>query len=172
MENQEVWKDVVGFEGYYQVSNLGNVKSFNKKALLVGNDGYILKACNSSKGYKFISLSAKTAYIHRLVCIAFLPNPLNKPQVNHINGIRTDNRVENLEWCTSKENIIHAVKTGLSKFKCGVNHSRCKLTNEHVFKIRKLAAQGISSCKIAKEIGIVSPKQIRNIINRKKWTHI
>ncbi len=174
MENntEEIWKDVVGYEGLYQVSNLGNARSFMGRRLSIGVECYKLKASNSSKGYKFISISAKTAYIHRLVAKAFIPNPLNKPQINHINGIKHDNRVENLEWCTSSENRIHAFEKGLAKVLHGINHGRCKLTNEQVLKIRELALQGMGSYKIAKEIGIVSPKQIRNIISRKEWNHI
>jgi len=112
----EVWKDIQGFEGRYQVSNLGNVKSLN-----FNNTGKVrlLNNKNLVKGYPFVTLSKNGKYknytIHRLVSLAFIQNPSNKPAVNHINGIKTDNRAVNLEWVTQSENMQHALNTGLWK---------------------------------------------------------
>jgi len=172
MNNQEeIWKDVVGHENIYQVSNLGNVRSCKRNKLLLKNGWYLLRMYNSANGYKFVRINNKTAYIHRLVSLAFLPSIENKKYVNHINGIKDDNRLDNLEWCTAKENTSHAIKTGLilNKGECS---GKSKLTESHVFKIREMASQGIGTGEIAKEIGIVKGSAIRFIILRKRWNHI
>ena len=105
----EVWKDVVGYEGLYEVSNLGRIR----------RNGRIKKPQVNRDGYMEVSLSKhsiqKTLKLHRIVAIAFIPNQQNKATVNHINGVKTDNRIENLEWATHSENIIHANKAGLRK---------------------------------------------------------
>ena len=105
--NEEIWRDVVGYEGLYQVSNLGRVYSVRS--------GKVLKFNKKPCGYNYVQLSVhdkRVGYrVHRLVAQAFIPNTENKPEVNHINGIKTDNRVENLEWCTRSENEQHKFKT-------------------------------------------------------------
>ena len=114
----EIWKDVVGYEGFYQVSNLGNVKrvgSFRgvNKAYL---NNYYLKPKDNGKGYYRIKLTvnnkSKRVMLHRIIAEAFISNPNNYPYINHINAIRKDNRLENLEWCTQGQNCLHSVKMG------------------------------------------------------------
>jgi len=129
----EIWKNVLEYEDY-QVSNLGNFKKGNK----------IINGCKDKNGYLISTFRntgiAKTVKLHRLVLLTFIQNIDNKPQVNHINGIKSDNRVNNLEWCTHSENQKHAIKTGLrvgvkgekcnfSKLKRGLNNKCKKVIN-------------------------------------------
>ena len=127
MKNEE-WRDVVGYEGRYQVSSMGRVKSLERK--VTKGDGErtvkerILKPMIDRDGYLRLNLYAggklKNLKVHRLVCQAFHENPDNKPQVNHINEDKTDNRACNLEWCTAKENTNH----GTAKDRSAKNRSK------------------------------------------------
>ncbi len=129
----EVWKDIKGYEGFYQVSTKGRIKSFQLDKVR------IMKLCFDRGGYVHIVLSKngkrKTHRIHILVAKAFIPNPLNLPEVNHKNGNKWDCSVENLEWSTRKQNQEHAVRLGLQK--SGADSHRAKLTEEQVRDIRE-----------------------------------
>lgn len=124
----EVWKPVQGYEGFYEVSNFGNVKSLNfhrenRQQILkakVTKDGYYETALCKNKKHKYI-------LTHRLVALAFCENPKNKPEVNHKDGNKFNNRADNLEWVTSSENQIHAYKTGLQKVSGGAIVNKKKI---------------------------------------------
>lgn len=108
---KEIWKSINGFQKKYSISNTGKVMSINvknKKSYLNKATGYIVQSLIDNG-------KIKTCTVHRLMAKAFIPNPQNKPEVNHINGIKTDNRVENLEWVTRKENVLHSWKIGTSR---------------------------------------------------------
>lgn len=136
------WKPIEGYEGLYEIANDGTVKSL-KRMVDPGNgrrhyeiEEQIFLSRIHKNGYKYISLSKNgktvTYRTHRLVAIAFIPNPENKSYINHINGIKHDCRVENLEWVTPSENDLHAFKTGLRNSpkvwtgKTGDAHNRSK----------------------------------------------
>lgn len=113
----ELWKDIKGWENYYQVSNMGRIKSLSR---FNSQRERILKQ-NHRRGYHSVLFSKSnihyTVATHRLVAIAFIPNPFNKPQINHINGIRDDNQISNLEWCDQSYNIKHAYENGRGHIK-------------------------------------------------------
>ena len=164
--NEEVWKDIPDCEGY-QVSNKGNVKSFKRE------NPRMLKTPLCSRGYSKVGLSVngktKSKRVHRIVAETFISNPEGKPNINHINGIKTDNRVENLEWCTQKENVRHAVDTGLFSA-TGENNVRCKITEADAMEI-KYGYQGMKQKDVAEIYGI-SQSQVCRIRLGKLWGHI
>ena len=127
---QEEWRSVVGHEKTHEVSNLGRVRSKTRlvernvphdtsKTSLYTYHGKLIRFYITRKGYHRTSIEGKKHMVHRLVANAFIPKVEGKTQVNHINGVKGDNRVENLEWCTNGENQAHAWEIGLNKGKTG-----------------------------------------------------
>lgn len=179
MENENVWKTAVGYDGIYNISNNGDLKSL--KRILVCKNGLwrlperMMTPQLSREGYLCCLLTdvfkkKKTVKLHRLVAIAFIPNPENKEFVNHINGIKTDNRVDNLEWVTKSENTIHAYKLGLMNVPLGENNYQTTLTSKEVLEIRAIG-KTMRGVDVAKKYN-VGKHVICNILSRKTWKHI
>lgn len=136
----EEWKPIKDYEGLYEISNLGNVKALEKYRANNGGKQLVkehLMKTNVCSGYHRVPLTDKGIkkyyLVHRLVAEAFVPNTENKPEVNHIDGDKSNNNANNLEWVTRKENIRHAFETGL-------NPTRKKLI-EYVFSLEERIAE-------------------------------
>lgn len=172
MHKKEVWKNVVGYNGLYQVSNFGRVRrsSPGPRTYI----GKILRPATSKKGYHNVHLhknkKGKSFKVSRLVAQAFIPNPANKPQVNHKNGIKNDDRSCNLEWVTNKENCIHRGKVlGLNK---GELNPNAKLKEKEVVKIKKMLKAGKCLIKDIAKIYNVDETTISNINTGKLWAFL
>jgi predicted XRE-type DNA-binding protein len=170
---KEIWKEVQGYEGLYEISNYGIIKGierecpYNKRKL-----GGKPKSQRSDKdGYRIVTLCKdcikKNFKVHRLVAINFLENKNNFPMVNHIDGDKANNHVSNLEWCNQSHNEKHAYKTGL-KSHVGENHNNSKLTNDMVRIIKN--SKTLSQYELA-EIFNVTQTNISHILSGKTWTH-
>jgi len=182
MENER-WKDVVEYEGFYQVSSLGRVRSVDRKIKHKNNShfnlykGKVLRQ-GYSHGYMSCVLTKnskkRTVRVHRLVTIAFIPNLEDKPMVNHINGIKDDNKVSNLEWCTDSENKLHAYSTGLCSPRISKKYNTgCrKLTKKQVIEIRYNYNIKKETFKDIGERYNVSRFAISDVINRRTWDNV
>ncbi len=174
-ELKEEWRDIEGYEGLYQVSNLGRVRSLRNTCGRLLDEPKIKKATKDHGGYLTVTFSVeykrKTYKVHRLVATAFIPNPENKPQVNHINGVKTDNCVKNLEWCTARENMIHAFSVGLNKGSPGEKHHMAKLNNEQVAEIRRIYKKRDKEfgAKALSEIYGVPPWTISAVVSNRTY---
>lgn len=177
----EIWKDIPGFEGLYQASNTGKIKSlsrrvWNHQCFMVRKE-YIIKDHLLPDGYIQIGLTKPNEkqtryYIHRLIALAWIPNPNNKPFVNHLDGNKSNNSIENLEWCTKSENVKHAYRTGLMSNK-GARHPGAKLSEEDVNRIRVRYSLGESTYRIFNSGDYpVSYTNIKDIIAKRTWSHI
>lgn len=164
----EKWKEIPGYEGAYLISSRGRVKSLKRKGK---TKNIILKTATSKgkkrkEGYHTVALSmggiSSTHFIHRIVAKVFLKKPKGIWQINHKDGNKLNNSVENLEWCTCKKNILHATKSGLRY---------AKLTSDKVEEIKNKYSKGNQSQgAIAKEYG-VNQSVISRIINKRSWNH-
>lgn len=177
--NEEVWKDVKGFEGVYQVSNLGKVRSLDREITKLNRYGDIqkfkfkgkeLRFNDNGKGYLSVQLGRRNRrYVHRLVARAFIDNPFELSSINHIDNDTKNNNVNNLEWVTQQENIQHKVRQG-RQLK-GEEIPASKLKEDDVREIRKLLAAGISQSKIADMYGITQTT-ISDIKRGASWSHV
>ena len=179
----EIWKTIKGYSNF-QISNKGRVKSVSRKIRFVhavtGEEHFrqtkdvILKLIKDKRGYYSVSLRGDDGLIsrlkiHRLVAEAFIPNPNDYKIINHIDGIKSNNCSENLEWCNHQQNMAHSILNGLSIF--GERHCKAKLTNEFVELLKIKMALGFNDCELSREYGI-SSKSISAIRCGRKWKHI
>jgi len=163
----EVWKSIDGYEGIYEISSFGNVRSYARETVCLIkpriNQGYfILGLWNKGK--------CKTSKIHRLVALHFIENPDNKPQVNHIDGNKLNNHLDNLEWVTPQENSAHASKLKLVAY--GTRNAAAKITDEDVVSIRKMYDSGeFTQNQLSNKFNL-SQGIIGKIINGLLWEHV
>lgn len=182
----EKWKSIHGYEGY-EVSSCGRVRSFKNFHNGLTEKPRILKQTESIHGYPYVSLvkngKPKKHVVHRLVAAAFVSNSKNKPQVNHIDGNKTNNWSSNLEWCTKSENEAHAYKNNLKasteyhkrrsrEANTGENNHSSILAKKDVLRIKQLIESGeITQREIAKRYK-VSPSTITAIKKGRAWGHL
>lgn len=161
------WKPVCGYEGYYDVSSDGRILSLRR--------GAELKFGNCGDGYLGVNLSVNGVRrgfsVHRLVAQAFIPNPDGKPQVNHKNGDKTDNRVDNLEWVSASENSLHSVRIGHSKHPKGEASPRAKHSEAIIREAKRLFSAGASAYRVAKTLGL-SQWTAGDVKSGKCWAHV
>ena len=175
----EIWRVILAHPDY-EVSNLGRVRRITPGS----NSSYVgkIRKLNPTRmGYLQITLifpdgprRFKTHYVHRLVADAFLDTQGDRPEVNHINGIKTDNRVANLEWCSRSENHIHAYRTGLHTARYAHRESilgHSVMDEATVRRIRAMKTDGKSGCRIAKELGM-KPGTVYAVLSGYSWKHV
>lgn len=177
----EIWKDITGYKSLYQVSNLGRVRRLTRKVKHKNGHlylvrGRVLKLMRTSLGYDLVMVHknnvSKRFSVHRLVLMTFCPNSNKKLVGNHLNGIRYDNRLVNLEWCTPSENVLHSYKSGRKIGKRGESSHLSRLTTEIVLKIIETYKSGLySQQEVADMFGIKQPT-VQNICSGKRWGHL
>lgn len=170
----EMWKDIKGFEGMYQISNKGRVRSLDR-AVKQRNDsiqikkGKVLVQTKNHKGYYLVGLNKNNKKymksVHRLVALAFIQNPEKKPQVNHIDGNKKNNDSSNLEWVTASENITHAIKTGLFTH-CLKNAKRASNKAKRVNQ-KRVSQYGVDGTYIATFKSLVEAERVTSVSRRR-----
>jgi len=167
-----IWLPVKGYENRYKISNTGIIIRIVGR--MCKKDRELTPYLNDN-GYYMIQLhdgvAGKKTRLHRLIAEHFIPNPDNKPYINHINGNKSDNAIPNLEWCTKKENADHATETGLHDIR-GSKHFAAKFTEQEIIEIRKeYSLKNIRPVDALKKYSI-SKGTYFDIVKRRRWKHI
>lgn len=170
---EEIWKDIEGYDGIYMVSNLGRVKSLPRSCQgLNASKEIILKQSEDKDGYLLVGLhkngKSKTVRVSRIVAKAFIPNPNEYPDVNHKDENNQNNRVDNLEWCTTQYNLTYGHRLDCAK---GENNNRHKLSREQVEEIRMVYKKGdpeFGQSALGRKYG-VAHGSIAAIVKLKSW---
>lgn len=162
-----MWKVIPAFGGRYEASETGEIRhSLNKniRKPRINKFGYLQLNFSRNDG----TGKSDTILIHRLIAMTFIPNPLNLPEVNHKDGNKQNNSVENLEWCTVSDNAKHAYKMGLQQSQKGENHVKAKLTNDQAKQVKQIYNEGVSQQKIA-DFFDVSQRTISRIVRGERY---
>lgn len=176
---KEEWREIKGYEGYYEVSNIGNIRSMERYVNSKNKSIALKKAksINMSKRGAYISVKLskenkeKTFSVHRLVALMFIPNPENKLEVNHIDGNKMNNFVGNLEWCTRSENGLHSYKNGLQSGRKGSKHHFTNLREYDIIQMFFDLNKGLTKREISIKYGL-SYSNICKILRGKTWRHV
>lgn len=187
---EEIWKPITGYKKFYEVSNFGRVKVLKRKRKTVwGVTEYkekIMKLSDNGTGYLFVRLliygKHSNHYVHRLVSREFIKNPKRKPQVNHLDGNRSNNHVKNLEWCTHKENVVHSVKRrkelGYVRKKYTLNNLAAPLRGEEVksSKLKEIDVifirkTNMKVTELMKKYNVCE-RTIYDVKRKLSWTHV
>lgn len=190
MDNSEdeIWKDIPNYEGLYQASNFGRIKSLFRQEITIhprsrktmfrkrrekildmklDKDGYFkVRPCKNGK--------ARTFFVHRLILLAFVPNPNSLPQINHKDGNKINNNINNLEWCNSSQNMLHSYVNHLHKIenKRGESSSVSILKEKEVLEIRRLWDSNLYTQKDLASKFKTEQSNISRIVNKIYWSHI
>lgn len=171
----EIWRPVVGFESFYEVSSLGKVRSLDRtitksNGVIEAKRGRVLCQGTKPTGYRFVNLCVnkvqKCCNVHRLVAMAFIPTDQMRREVNHIDGIKNHNEIENLEWVSKSENQRHAIEHGLHPGingggLCGMANGSCKLSPSDVLNVRRMRREGMTFREIGQAAKISAPHAYR-----------
>ena len=167
-------KDIKEYKGFYAITESGEVWAYPNPKKGRWKEGRFLKTWLIGNGYKTVmlykNLIPKKFLVHRLVALTYIPNSKNLPEVNHVDGNRLNNNLENLEWISVRDNHSHAWRNGLYDKNIGQNHYRSKLSDKQIKEVRNLYKKGIKGKEIAERFN-VSPSFIYRVVRNKLRVH-